>query len=357
MDVVTWLGIAFCLSQSALFSGLNLAVFGVSRLRLETEASTGNPDAVRLLAFREDSHFLLTTILWGNVGINVLLTLLSNSVMAGVSAFLFSTIIITFFGEIFPQAYLVRHARVAARLTPLLRFYQFVLFPVAKPSAKVLDWWLGSEGVEYFRERDLKALLHKHADDHGADEVSRLEGIGAANFLALDDVLLSEEGERVDEKSIISLPFSGEHPVFPPFGRVPEDALLRRIQASGKKWVVLTDLEGEPRMLLDADGFLRGALFDEPSFNALACCHRPILSKDPRDHLGALLGRFHVVPESAGDDVVDDDVILLWSDERRVLTGADILGRLLRGIAHVGPLPGEGGEPGRIESQAMPSPE
>ena len=82
-----WLGIIFCVSQSALFSGLNLAVFSVSRLRLEVEVSSGNRDAARVVKLREDSNFLLTTILWGNVSINVLLTLLSNSVLAGVSAF------------------------------------------------------------------------------------------------------------------------------------------------------------------------------------------------------------------------------------------------------------------------------
>ena len=39
-----------------------------------------------------------------------------------------------------------------------------------------------------------------------------------------------------------------------------------------------------------------------------------------------------VRPETAEDDVIDHDVILVWSDEKRVITGADILGRLLRGI-------------------------
>ena len=38
-------------------------------------------------------------------------------------------------------------------------------------------------------------------------------------------------------------------------------------------------------------------------------------------------------PESSEDDVVDRDVVLLWGEEKRVLTGADLLGRLLRGIA------------------------
>jgi metal transporter CNNM len=73
---------------------------------------------------REDSNFLLTAILWGNVSINVLLTLLSNSVLAGVFAFLFSTVIITFFGEIIPQAYFSKNAlRMASLLGPVLSIY------------------------------------------------------------------------------------------------------------------------------------------------------------------------------------------------------------------------------------------
>ena len=74
-----------------MFSGLNLAFFSISKMQLEIEASQGNIHAQKVLSLREDSNFLLTTILWGNVGINVLLALLSNSVMTGVVAFLFST--------------------------------------------------------------------------------------------------------------------------------------------------------------------------------------------------------------------------------------------------------------------------
>ena len=130
MNIAIWLGIIFCITQSAMFSGLNLAFFSVSKLRLQIESSQGNKHAIKVSRMREDSNFLLTTILWGNVGINVLLTLLSNSVMAGVVAFLFSTFIITFLGEIFPQAYFSRHAlRMGYYLSPVLRFYQFILYP------------------------------------------------------------------------------------------------------------------------------------------------------------------------------------------------------------------------------------
>jgi hypothetical protein len=41
-----------------------------------------------------------------------------------------------------------------------------------------------------------------------------------------------------------------------------------------------------------------------------------------------------VDPQGPDDDVIDVDLILLWSpDQKRVLTGADLLGRLFRGIA------------------------
>ncbi len=80
-----------------------------------------NPQALKVAKLRQDSNFLLTTILWGNVGINVLLTLLSNSVMMGAVAFLFSTFVITFFGEIIPQVYFSRHALKVASLLAFTR--------------------------------------------------------------------------------------------------------------------------------------------------------------------------------------------------------------------------------------------
>jgi len=109
---------------------------------------------------RRDANFLLTTILWGNVGVNVLLTLLSNSVMAGAAAFAFSTIVITFAGEIIPQAYFSRHAlRMASLLSPVMRFYQYVLYPVAKPSAWILDRLLGAEAIVFLKEHQLKGVI------------------------------------------------------------------------------------------------------------------------------------------------------------------------------------------------------
>src|ERR1700749_4528674 len=89
MTFGTWLGIAACLAQSALFAGLNLAVFSLSLLRLQIEADGGNKDAARVLDLRRSANQILATIIWGNVTTNVLLTLLSDSVLAGIGAFVF----------------------------------------------------------------------------------------------------------------------------------------------------------------------------------------------------------------------------------------------------------------------------
>jgi len=329
----TWIGIFFCISQSAIFSGMNLALFSISRLRLEVEADLGNRDASKILNMRKDSNFLLTTVLWGNVGINVLLTLLSNSVLAGVSAFFFSTVIITLIGEIMPQAYFSRHAlRMASLLAPLLKFYQILLYPAAKPSAKILDAWLGAEGIQYFREHSLREVIKKHIEAEVSD-VDRLEGIGALNFLAIDDLMVVEEGETVDPRSVITLPIENDMPVFPNFERTTSDPFLQQIEVSGKKWVIITDTAREPHFALDSDGFLRDVLFEKAKFIPMGYCHRPIVVKDTRLQLGNVLLRLKSHPQRAGRDVIDRDIILVWGkEEKRVITGADILGRLLRGI-------------------------
>ena len=332
MTIFVWLGIILCLSQSAMFSGLNLAFFSVSKLRLELEAGKNNRDALEVLRLREDANFLLVTILWGNVSVNVLLALLSGSVLTGVLAFLFSTVLITIMGEIIPQAYFSRHAiKMAAKFAPMLRIYQLLLFPVAKPSALLLDRWLGKEAISFFEEKDLRELIIMHMEA-AETEIDKMEGKGALNFLALDDLPLALEGEFIDPKSILSLKFDGNRPVFPPIEHSVNDVFLKKIQESRKKWTIIVDETGEPRMVLNSDKFIRNALFGEKRFNPYWHCHRPIIVTDLQQTLGQVIPHLKVNPQHSDDDVIDEDIILFWGDKKKVITGSDILGRLLRGI-------------------------
>ena len=335
MEFLIWIGICFCVSQSAIFSGLNLAFFSLSRMQLEIEANRGGIEAQKILNLRNDSNFLLTTVLWGNVSINVLLTLLSNSVMIGLSAFLFSTVVITFLGEIFPQAYFSRNAmKMASLLSPVLRLYQLILYPVAKPTAWILDRWLGKEGIDYLRERDIKAIISAHIEADEA-ELDPLEGIGAMNFLAIDDLKVSEEGELIDQSSIIALPTKLDFPIVPEYQRNADDPFLNRIDASGQSWVIFTDERNTPLLVLDADGFLRDTVFDTSKpCDIYSYCHRPVMTEDPDTPLGDLLYKLKINEndDKFHDGVITDDVILLWSEEKKIITGGDILGRLLKGV-------------------------
>ena len=333
MNLVYWTGILLCLSQSALLSGLNLGLFSLSKLELEVEARKGNRMAKRVLRLRNNANLSLVTILWGNVGVNVLLALLSGSLLSGIAAFFFSTVVITIFAEIIPQAYFTRHAlRVTSFLMPLLKFYQVVFFPVARPTSWLLDLWLGGEEIRFFRERDMRRLIHLHMEAANT-EISAMEGQGALNFLELDDIPLDEEGELVDKRSILELESKGDRPLFPAIEPVPQDSFLKMVNGSGKSRLVITDQEGEPRLVLNADEFIRDAMFSPGKFNPYRHCHRPIIARESKAKLGKLIQRFSVRSGAEEEDIVDDDVILLWTKRPRIVTGTDILGRLLRGIA------------------------
>lgn len=303
-----------------MFSGLNLAFFSLGRLNLEAEAQQGCPDALKILLLRTRSNFLLCTVLWGNVSVNVALAMLSDSVMAGVFAFLFSTFGITFFGEILPQAYFSRNAlKMGSALAPVIRFYQFVLWPVARPSAWALDKWIGQEGPLFLDEEDFEVLLDRHIRERGTD-IGHTEGRGALNFLRLDDLRVSGEGSPIARESI--LPITAlEDP----------DALRQELRQTNWKWFILVEPNEDetPRLVLNADEFLR-----QPSLEPRVFCHHPIVVEDPHTTLDRVLTELVVECDRPYDRLIDREVILYWgANSRRIITGPDLLGRLLNGIA------------------------
>lgn len=54
-----------------------------------------------------------------------------------------------------------------------------------------------------------------------------------------------------------------------------------------------------------------------------------------KTRLGDVIGQMRVLPERPGDDVIHHDIIVVWGAQRRIITGSDLLGRLLRDIATV----------------------
>lgn len=334
MDWIVWLGIVVCLSQSAMFSGLNLGMLGSSRLRLQVAAAGGDKGALRILDLRQDFHLLLTTILWGNVAVNTLLALLADSILTGVTAFFVSTIGITIFGEIVPQAYVSRHAlAVGGALAPIIRAYRFLLLPVAWPTARLLDRMVGKERMGFFLEHDLREMLRLHILDPSSD-VSHVEGRGALNFLALDDRHLGQEAGPLEPASVVSLPTIGGRVRFPPFQASATDPFLVQIHRSLRTWIIIIDDEGWPRLVLNASAFLRSVQMNAGSVDPYDFCHEPVVITDPARKLESVLSEIRLQARRPGGDMMYFGPVLLWTPEdKRILTGAHLLRNLLRGIA------------------------
>ena len=184
------------------------------------------------------------------------------------------------------------------------------LFPIAKPIAIVLNWRLGPEGIAFLRERDFRALITRHARAAGAD-VGQSEVIGALNFLDPDDILVADEGELVDPRSIIALPIKNGWPVLPRFERSANDPFLRWLNASGKKWVIIVDTSGRPSFVLDAHHFLRDALFGTASVDPEIYWHCPNRRNRYAHPFGQRDRSHEGEAEHPEDDVIDKDLILV----------------------------------------------
>ena len=107
------------------------------------------------------------------------------------------------------------------------------------------------------------------------------------------------------------------------------------VNRSGHKWVLLTDEQDQPLLMLDADGFIRSTITEDANKDPYFYCHRPLIIENPQCSLGEAMKNLKLAHdlEPHSDEVLHTDVILVWSDtEKRVITGADILGRLLKGI-------------------------
>lgn len=334
IEILRWVAVVFCLTQSAMFSGLNLAFFLLGRLRLEAVAEQGHEGAGRILGLRKDSNFLLCTILWGNVAVNVALTQLMGGLVPAAVAFFCSTFAITFFGEIVPQAYFSRHAlRVAGRLSPVIKLYQILLYPVAKPSALILDGWIGPEGPNFMRERDIEIILDKHIREEDS-EIGETEGKGALNFLDLDDRKVGVEGQEIDPDTIHAFPVRLDLPILPQYGEEGSDEFIEELKKNDKKWRIILDEETDvPLLVLEAEAYVYAIFSEEANLDIYDYCHRPIIVSEADTTLDQVLAKLEVEAEHGDDFVVDDDVILFWHEgNRRIITGADILGRLLKGI-------------------------
>jgi metal transporter CNNM len=197
--------IVLLLALSALFSGLNLALMGLSPHELKRKMNLGDKRAARLYPIRKNGNLLLVTLLLGNVGVNAILSIFLNSLTTGIVAVIVATLLITIFGEIGPQAIFSRYAiAVGAAASPLVDFFLFILYPVAKPLAWALDRLLGHELPELFSRAELIKIIEEHADSPNSDIAADEERIARGALTFGDKVVREVMTPRSQVKTVLA---------------------------------------------------------------------------------------------------------------------------------------------------------
>lgn len=206
---------------AALFSGLNLGLMSLDIYELRRKAALGDLNASKIYGVRANGNLLLVTLLTGNVAVISALSIVLDSVYHGVVAGVLTTVLITIFGEILPQAILARYALdLGAQFVGIVRFFIILLYPVCAPVAWLLDRLLGSELPTVYSKTELKQILADHRH-HKNSELDRDEIRIARGALSFGDRLIKQV---MTPRSVA---------VMIPADAVLDRALLKSIQRSG----------------------------------------------------------------------------------------------------------------------------
>ncbi|KAH9646801.1 DUF21 domain-containing protein [Citrus sinensis] len=190
-----WVYLVICVglvSFAGLMSGLTLGLMSLSLVDLEVLMRAGQPqdrkNAEKILPIVKNQHLLLCTLLIGNA-------------MAM---------------EIIPQAVCSRYGlSVGAKLSVLVRLIVIVLFPIAYPISKLLDWLLGKRHSALLRRAELKTLVDMHGNEAGKggelthDETTIITGAldmtqktAKDAMTAMSKIFSLDINSRLDEKTM-----------------------------------------------------------------------------------------------------------------------------------------------------------
>jgi hypothetical protein len=135
--------------------GLQVVIASGSRPEASSQERREAGYARKIYPFRKRGNLLLCTLLFGNVAVNCLLSIILADLTSGLAGFLISTLSIVIFGEILPQAICSRHAlAIGSACTPIVWVFVNATFFASYPVSILLDKMLGQEiGTVYTRNQ------------------------------------------------------------------------------------------------------------------------------------------------------------------------------------------------------------
>lgn len=209
----------------ALVAGLFLGMMTLDSFNLKIIERSSLDDNERLYAATlypivEDRHLLLVTLLILNALAYETLPLFLEKMVPSWLAIVLSTTLVLLFGEIVPSAIFIgpQQLQLGYYMVPLVKVLLFLLYPVAKPCAKLLDYLVhgpaGDDEVheEYNRE-ELSALVkiqyeERTKEKKGFEWPSHLDSVKrrhmrtSSQWVAMKQEMLEVVSERLGDEVI-----------------------------------------------------------------------------------------------------------------------------------------------------------
>ncbi|GAA5913632.1 uncharacterized protein JCM6883_004029 [Sporobolomyces salmoneus] len=196
-------------------AGLTIGFMTLDTTQLQVLIKSGSPRqqvwASKVLPLRKNGHLLLITLLISNMIFNEALPVIAESVFGGgIQAVVASTAMIVVFAEVIPQSVCSRFGlQIGAAMVWPVRIMIAILFIIAWPIAKLLEFILGPHDGIVYRRTELKELVALHAESagrHGDLDVDTVAIVGAT----LDLQVKTVREAMTPISSLFSLPITAK---------------------------------------------------------------------------------------------------------------------------------------------------
>jgi len=226
---------------NGLIAGLTLGLLSLDETKLAVLAKSGNAAqksaANRIQPLRKNSHLLLATLLLGNTVINETLPILLQGLVPNEwIAIGVSVVLVLTFAELIPQALCTHYGlQIGSKFAWFVYILRFLVYPVAYPISKILDFFLGKNQGALYKKAELKEFVTLHGQIHGgdltADEVKIVQGTLSLHnktveqvMTRLDHVFMLPADVMLDEDVIYSIAETG-HSRIPVFEKEKNDII------------------------------------------------------------------------------------------------------------------------------------
>ncbi|KAK6083469.1 hypothetical protein SCUP234_03819 [Seiridium cupressi] len=311
------------------FAGLTIALMGQDSIYLQVisqdreEPQRKNARRVYDL-LQKGKHWVLVTLLLSNVIVNETLpVVLDRCFGGGVAAVVGSTVLIVIFGEVLPQSICVRYGlQIGGYMSKPVLVLMWAMFPVAWPTAKLLDWLLGEDHGTVYKKSGLKTLVTLHQSLGEAnerlneDEVTIISAVLDLKrkpvedvMTPMEDVLILSEDTVLDEEITALVSEAG-------FSRIPIYKTGNKRDFVGMllvKMLITYDPEDAKRVRDFALAALpetrpETSCLDILNFFQEGKSHMVMISEYPGESHGALgvVTLEDVIEELIGEEIIDE---------------------------------------------------